>query len=301
MSNRATCPECDEQVEILFQDQGEGLKCPTCGTQIVAPRAVEKPAPSAGKPKKRRNRSASAGDSSSRRTASSGTSSQDEAVGNMIAGVIGLVIVVAVIWGIVAGIRWVIREANQEEAAPAPTSPAEPAGPAGPTGLPGGVPESVAAPFEVDPLLEQPDRPVYLADMTEFGVRMGPWKFGKGELGDGAKTPIKVRDVLAEKGLSVHPHDRGTTRVYYALGGKAETLAGAAGLNDHTHEASGPVVFVVAGDGRELWRSAPVTRAGGPASFRVDVRGVKVLELRATAQGGHFGTHAVWIDPVIEK
>ena len=156
-------------------------------------------------------------------------------------------------------------------------------------------------PFDVDPLLEKPDRPVYLADMKEFAVRMGPWQFGKGELGNGAKTPIKVKGVAAEKGLSVHPSDRAATRVAYALGGKATALAGKVGLSDPDPVAWDPVVFVVVGDGKELWRSGPIKGDTGPQSFRADVTGVKVLELRAVATGSHYGAHAAWVDPVIEK
>jgi len=158
-----------------------------------------------------------------------------------------------------------------------------------------------APPFAVDPALAGRDRSVYLADMTEFDVQMGPWQFGKGELGDGKRTPIRVRGKPYEKGLGVHPWDLKTTRVCYAPGGKAKTLSGGAGLNDYEFEAHGPVVFAVLGDGRELWRSAPLNRAGGPVRCAVDVRGVKGLELRAASQGGHFGAHAVWLDPVLEK
>ena len=136
-------------------------------------------------------------------------------------------------------------------------------------------------PFDIDPLLEKPARPVYLADMQEFGVRTGPWRFGKGELGNGANTPIKLKGTVAEKGLSAHPADRAATRVASALGGKAATLTGTVALSDSNPDAPDPVVFVIVGDRKELWRSNPIKRATGPESFRVDVTGVKVLELRA--------------------
>jgi endo-alpha-N-acetylgalactosaminidase len=132
-------------------------------------------------------------------------------------------------------------------------------------------------------------------------VKMGPWTFGRGEHSGGSGTPIKVNGEIARKGLGVHPPDNGATRVAYALGGKAVTLAGAAALNDYAAEALSPVVFTIVGDGRELWRSGAVNRATGPARFRVDVTGVKVLELRALQAGSHLHAHAVWIDPVIEK
>src|SRR5262249_60319423 len=96
-------------------------------------------------------------------------------------------------------------------------------------------------PFAADPALAGPNRSVYLADMTEFGVQLGPWAFGKGELGDGKQTPIRLKDRLYPKGLSVHPWERQSTRVCYALAGQAKTLRGGGGLKDPRHDAPGPV------------------------------------------------------------
>jgi NPCBM/NEW2 domain len=161
---------------------------------------------------------------------------------------------------------------------------------------------TVDPPFAIDPLLERPARPVFLASMTEFGLKLGPWRFGKGEIGDRPGTPIKIANKAYTSGLGTHPPDRGSSRVCYALGGRAETLSGAVALN-YTAEASpnNAIFFTIHGDGNELWRSSPFHRGDAAAPFRVDVRGVKVLELRATVPGTSFGFHAVWLNPVIEK
>jgi hypothetical protein len=152
---------------------------------------------------------------------------------------------------------------------------------------------AITPPFAVDPLLEQPVRAVYLADMKEFGVRMGPWPLGKGELGNGPHPALQIRGERAFKGLGVSPWDKAATRVAYALGGKATTLSGRVALNDCDVETYAPVVFKIVGDGRELWKSGPTTQSGGPTAFKVDVRGVKVLELRHRAGCPQRGTRHV--------
>src|SRR5262249_29629186 len=147
----------------------------------------------------------------------------DGPITKVVAGVILLALLGFAAWGVMAG----IRKASEEKPATADGSP-----PVEPAPVVGPQPAPPSTTVEADPLLESPDRPVYLADMAEFDVRMGPWKFGKGELGNGAGTPIRVGKVHAQKGLSVHPGDQSTTSVSYALGGKATTLVGAAALAD---------------------------------------------------------------------
>ena len=320
-----TCPECDERIAVK---SGIRVLCPTCGAQVAialnlhaepaepkskpreAADAADKPAAGkikpGSKPQKRRDDDDDDYEHDhprGRRPQRGGESNAGQIIGIILT----VVVVVAAGMGLVyLLVKPAARPGGPPVAAPNANPNLNP--------LPGLVPPipadtrdaeralpAFAPPFEVDPLMEQADRPVYLADMQEFGVQMGPWRLGKGELGDGARTPIKVNGTLSPKGLSVHPSDRAATRAAYALGGRAVTLSGAAALNDFTSEAWSPVVFTIVGDGLELWRSAPVTRARGPASFRVNVTGVKVLELRAILLGAHIGAHAVWVDPVIEK
>jgi hypothetical protein len=299
------CPACDERITLTPARRKAGVKCPACGTPVPAPKPDAEPeGGSKAKPKKKPREPSSAegtvrpgskprpwrGDDEDPDDRSGGAASaqweQAQTIGCAAAVVVGLVIIIGlVVWGIV-------RSGGSATTAPAaPGAPNDPA---------------LAPPFEVDPLLERPDRPVYLADMSEFGVVSGPWPFTKGGLGNPTGPqptgdPIKVNGTEALKGLSMHPGDNQTTRAAFALGGRASELRGTVALNDDPGDAFSPVVFAVVGDGRELWRSVPINRARGPESFRVDVRGVQVLELRVTAQGSHFRAHAVWVDPVITK
>jgi hypothetical protein len=315
MADVVVCPNCD--VPVIIAQKGGVAVCPKCGGFVMmldlrermegdddsteegsAKSARVKPR---SKPRKRRADDDYDHPRGRRPRGGSGLN------GAQIAGIVVLVLVV-----VIGGAAGVVNVASRLR--PKPNAPPALAGPnlnPNPNWNPGprapdtraveaALPE-VEPPFEFDPLLQEPAPPVYLADMSEFGVRMGPWRFGKGELGDGASSPIKVNGTPVPKGLSVHPREGVATRVAYALGGRAVTLAGAAALNDYRSEALGTVVFTIVGDGRELWRSGPVNRASGPARFRVDVTGVKVLELRAILSGSHLHAHAVWVDPVIEK
>ena len=74
------------------------------------------------------------------------------------------------------------------------------------------------------------------------------------------------------------------------------------GLRKHIREAlqigvTPAAVFEVLGDGKRLWESAPVRRAGEPQQCRVAVEGVDVLELRVRAEGSYWSLHAVWLEP----
>jgi hypothetical protein len=280
MAIERTCPACDEPITVHLHDEEKGLKCPACGTQLLAPKPPKAAATSPRLKKRRRDDDDDLDhDPKPRRRSASPTS------GRKASGVLtGVVVIIAGVVGIVT-YRLCYDAVHNFFSGNKSGSHTQGSGPT----------------LSVDPLLEVSTRPVYLADMREFDVRMGPWQLGKGHLGDPGHTPLVIRGKPAPKGLGVSPWDRNTTHLSYALGGKAEILSGAVGLNDHQVETYDPVVFAVVGDGKELWRSGAITRATGPETFRIDVRGVKLLELIVTAQGRHNAAHAVWIDPVIEK
>jgi hypothetical protein len=142
---------------------------------------------------------------------------------------------------------------------------------------------------------------VDLADLPEFDARWGPWPFVKnGTVGNG--RPIQVKGVASSHGLGMHPPDPpGYAAVKYRLNRQAAVFAAAVALNDTATDpkAGSAAVFEVFGDGRRLWESAPVGKAGQPQECRVDVRGVDVLELRVRAEGLYWSLHAVWVEPRI--
>ncbi|MEZ4997313.1 MAG: NPCBM/NEW2 domain-containing protein [Bacteroidales bacterium] len=64
------------------------------------------------------------------------------------------------------------------------------------------------------------------------------------------------------------------------------------------------VVYVVRGDGKELWRSAPLGADDAPVSFDIAVTGVKKLELAVESgddESRFGGLPADWIKPVLTR
>ncbi len=98
-----------------------------------------------------------------------------------------------------------------------------------------------------------------------------------------------VGDRLFARGLYAHAPSSHT----YELGGKWQTLTGLAGLADGNN---GSVVFVITGDGKQLWRSKKIADASLPR-FEVNVRGVKELTFQVEDSGnGNNSDWGVWCD-----
>jgi hypothetical protein len=157
-------------------------------------------------------------------------------------------------------------------------------------------------PFEVDPALEGADLVVYLTDLQEFDVRMGPWTLGKhGILGDPYDHRIVVNSVESPHGIGMHPTPaREGSAACYALGGKAAVFKGAVAYNDYEGPC-GPGRFWVLGDGKVLWRSETVRTRKSTQAFSVDVSGVRVLEIQARGESNVDGSHGVWLEPRLFK
>lgn len=84
----------------------------------------------------------------------------------------------------------------------------------------------------------------------------------------------------------------------YDLGGKWGRFTGTAGA---AQGKGASVVFVILGDGKELWRSKAV-REGDAVPFDVEVKGVKTLELRVEDGGNGNGSDwGLWLDPALSR
>jgi S1-C subfamily serine protease len=139
---------------------------------------------------------------------------------------------------------------------------------------------------------------VYLADLQEFGVRAGPWPFGKtGKINDG--RDIQVSGVRSPHGLSMHPPTAPSyASARYRLGKQAALFKATAAINDTTQWTWSPATFTVWGDGKLLWKSQPLAHTMARLDeCRVDVSGVDVLEVRVAVLNGNTGDHAVWFEP----
>jgi hypothetical protein len=163
---------------------------------------------------------------------------------------------------------------------------------------------------------------VYVCDLHETQRSVGFGALGKnGDLGydpgNGPGGPVDsagnavggdrriiVKGVLAKKGLSMHARSRGLSFARYQLDGKYTSFHSEAAANDSVRPntrgmVNSPMTFSVVGDGRELWRSQPIQRAGESEPCAVDVTGVRQLEVRVYCDDAG-AAHAVWVDPYVQ-
>jgi hypothetical protein len=103
-----------------------------------------------------------------------------------------------------------------------------------------------------------------------------------------------VGDQLFTRGIYAHA----PSTYAYRLGGKWTKLTGLAGLaagND------GSVVFVIQGDGKELWRSNKI-QGVRLADYQVDISGVQQLTLTVEDAGDGTGSDwGVWVEPQLTR
>jgi serine/threonine protein kinase len=158
----------------------------------------------------------------------------------------------------------------------------------------GSDPRSPSNPSEVE-------RVRYLSDMQEFDVKAGEARFAKnGNLGYFAagSDRIRVNGGGSPKGLSMHGMPRDSAVAKYTLGKAATTFIASVAVNDSALPAPAtPLTFLVVGDGRPLWSSTPIDKAGLVEKCEVDIRGVEILELRVDCPGDYTNAQAVWLEP----
>ena len=105
---------------------------------------------------------------------------------------------------------------------------------------------------------------------------------------------LQVGGEFRESGLYAHA----PSSYVLELGGKWKRLTSGYGLQDGH---AGSVVFVVRGDGKELFRSALI-RDQRARELDVDVSGVKALELAVEDAGdGASGDWGVWVGPALRR
>jgi hypothetical protein len=138
----------------------------------------------------------------------------------------------------------------------------------------------------------------YLSDLEQFDVKPGPWPIARnGKIGYEARE-IAVNGHPSPKGMGMHPPEGpGFASVKFRLDKKAAVFKAEGAVNDTPIAVVGLAVFEVLGDGKSLWRSAPVGKGEKPQECRIDVSGIDVIELRTRAEGTNYGVNAVWIEP----
>jgi hypothetical protein len=139
----------------------------------------------------------------------------------------------------------------------------------------------------------------YLTDLDEFDVKLGPWKFGKGETGCPTPTLITIGGKRSPLSLCLHAPANDYSAVKYRLGKSAKLFKTRVAIDESTPGSLTPLTFVVLGDGKLLWTSQPVKVSGNSQLCNISVTGVDVLELRAQCPGRYEGAYAVWVEPYV--
>ena len=133
----------------------------------------------------------------------------------------------------------------------------------------------------------------FYLDNAKFDSQKVGWsRMTVGAFFDGSLLQLEGRGYAS--GICAHAPSSATTK----LDGKWRTLKFAYGLQDG---GAGSVVFVVRGDGKELFRSE-IIRDHVRRDAEVDVEGVKTLELITEDGGdGNRSDHSIWIEPILAR
>ncbi|MEY2429039.1 MAG: alpha-galactosidase [Verrucomicrobiota bacterium] len=135
---------------------------------------------------------------------------------------------------------------------------------------------------------------VWLSSLDLTRMTSG-WSVPRADLGV-AGEPLSIGGKQFAQGVGTHAE----SKLRVDLGRKAARFFAQVGVDDSAG-GEGSVQFIVLGDGKVLWHSGLL--AGGKAAMPVDVnvRGVRVLDLRVTDGGDGTGSdHADWAEAGIE-
>jgi hypothetical protein len=136
---------------------------------------------------------------------------------------------------------------------------------------------------------------VLLADMESKEAKVG-WgePLRNRVLDDDDSILLEVDGYWFESGLFAHA----PARHVYEIGGQWKTFETKFGVQDGKE---GTVVFVVRGDGKELFRSEKI-RAGSLGETKLDVKNVQTLELIVEDGGdGKNSDWGVWLEPRVRR
>jgi hypothetical protein len=158
--------------------------------------------------------------------------------------------------------------------------------------------ESVASNGTLTTVIEE----VFLDDVQEESYRTSTYngltldKHGWFNKEKGMR--VMLGGVTYKHALSMHPSNNSTSYVTYRLKGGCETFHATAG-NSNSKPTETPLVFVVYGDGKILWKSPPIQDPKTSAQCKVNVRGVARLMLEVRCPGSANRAWAVWFNPRI--
>ncbi|MDD0857331.1 NPCBM/NEW2 domain-containing protein [Arthrobacter alpinus] len=131
---------------------------------------------------------------------------------------------------------------------------------------------------------EAPTKDVFASDLEFVGTPENEWgpverDQNNGENAEGDGAPLTIDGKVYEKGLGVHAD----SSIRFYLGGQCTTFSAIVGIDDAKLPKAhrGNVVFTVVGDGKTLATSPQLTVDDAGYTFKVDVTGVRYLDLNA--------------------
>lgn len=137
---------------------------------------------------------------------------------------------------------------------------------------------------------------VFLSDLQWKSAEVGynkAWRNRAMVEGAGDFPFLRTAERIYQKGIFAHA----PSRLVFDLGSKWKKFTALAALQ----RGGSSVVFVVKGDGRELFRS-PLIQGEDAADVKLDVSGVKTLELISEDGGDGIGSDwSLWLEPKLSR
>lgn len=125
-------------------------------------------------------------------------------------------------------------------------------------------------------------------DLSKMTSGWGAAQAGKSLVG----KPLSMRGRTFQGGVATHA----PSKLRINLAGQGDRFTSVVGVDDSA-EGNGGVGFQVVADGRVVWESGRLSGKDDSKTVDVDVRGVKILELRVNDGGDGGGyDHADWAD-----
>jgi serine/threonine protein kinase len=112
---------------------------------------------------------------------------------------------------------------------------------------------------------------------------------------------VRIQGKPSPHGIFMHPpRPPQDARLGYNIAKQYAKFHSEVSFNDGPPFAA-PCTFFVYGDGKVLWKSAPVSSQADAQACSVDVSGVSELTIAVSCAGEPKGAHAVWLEPHLTK
>lgn len=130
-----------------------------------------------------------------------------------------------------------------------------------------------------------------LSDLDLSGMSSG-WGKPAADAEVNSAVPLSVGKVDYDSGIGTHADSMWKLN----LAGKGVEFRCKVGVQDGS---PGKLEFIVRGDGKDLFRSGPMSGGDAAKEIKVSLAGVQTLELSVDSLGSTTSDHADWLEPVL--